>query len=136
MAYKPIKLSKSEIERIARGGKTGRSLNYAEQIAVCREYKKLGIEAKRVGREIIESSEAQQEAYREMEKAGWKADETYATPEERRAHKAEKREAGRLKAREELRQKTAIKKIIRGKIDINQYTGISSWGKKAAQNDD
>ena len=85
----------------------------------------------RARREIIDKSDAQIEAYREMAKAGWKADEVYETPEERKAHKAKKRETGRMKAREALHQNMAKKKMIRDKVDINQYTGISSWGKKA-----
>lgn len=89
----------------------------------------------RARREIIDKSDAQIEAYREMAKAGWKADEVYATPEERRAHKAKKRETGRLKAREALHQNMAKKKMIRDKIDINQYTGVSSWRKKAKNGD-
>lgn len=103
MAHKDVKLSKKELES----------------------------RTKRVEREIIEGSDAQQEAYREMAKAGWKADEFYETQEERKAHRAEKREAGKLKAREILRQNMAKKKMIRDKVDINLYTGISSWGKKA-----
>lgn len=84
----------------------------------------------RARREIIDKSDAQIEAYRDMAKAGWKADEVYETPEERRAHKAKKRETGRMKAREALHQNMAKKKMIRDKVDINQYTGVSSWGKK------
>ena len=103
MAYKPIKLSKSEIERIARGGKPDRSLNCAEQIAICREYRKLENEVKRMEMEIIDTSDAQQEAYREMDKYGWKPDEIYETEEERRDHRAEKREATKEAAQNLLR---------------------------------
>ena len=108
MAHKDVKLNKKELES----------------------------RTKRVEREIIEGSDAQQEAYREMAKAGWKADEIYQTPEERKAHRAEKRETGRMKAREALHQNMAKKKMIRDKVDINQYTGTSSWGKKGQRNGD
>lgn len=107
MAHKDIKLSKKELES----------------------------RAKRAEREIIEKSDAQIEIYRDMERAGWKPDEIYATEEEKRAHKAKKRETGRLRARGALHQNMAKKKTIRDKIDINSFTGTGSWGKKAHNGD-
>ena len=72
----------------------------------------------RARRELIDRADAQIEAHREMAKAGWKADEVCQTPEERRAHKAKKRETGKMKAREVLHQNMA-----KNRIDINQKKG-------------
>ena len=65
-------------------------------------------EVKRMEREIIEGSDAQQEAYREMAKAGWKADEIYQD-QRKKGSTGRKNEKGKKKAPEELHQNMATK---------------------------